>query len=222
LNLSIRKARIDDIDRIDKFRIEIFGEQLAQQVSAFELYRILRHGYSVVVENSGEIVGLELGFGYNSPEDPSDYALMICTAPHLRGRGIGVQMHHYANLHAMQYGGRVRRLITRPNNHSILSYMLNKVGHASETFFPDLFHGGKPRLMLAVSLSKESYGRNTIDQNKLNAFINESRKGQDYQLIAEGDHDLLLNLHNEGFSIVAMRQEDNQFVAIPTKNLMRA
>ena len=222
LNLTIRKARPEDIGGINKFRTEIFGDKLAGQVSTFELYRILRHGYSVIVEKGGKIVGLELGFGYHSPEDPSDYALMICTAPDLRGQGIGLQMHHYTNVLAMERGGQVRRLITRPNNYPILRYMLNKVGHSSEYFFPDLFHGGQPRLMITVSLSHETYGRNAVDQDKLNAFINENRKGKDYLLVAEGDHDMLAILHNEGFSIVALRHENNELVAMPTEKLMKA
>lgn len=219
LGLRLRRAELKDYSEIYKLLSERFNPPTSSQISFYDSYRAIRHGYTVVLEDSdGAIVGYDYSLGYDD-EDKTSFGLNIAISPRWSGYKLQTLVSTYTSLIGMERGSRIRRGIVHPTNYSSLHNLLNNTGFLCEQFFPYLPGFESSRFILSFGLTPSEMMNNRIDSEKLLAFINEKEEGKDYALVECDDEKAITDLYcNTPFRVVAFIKEGQ----LSDKNLLFA
>lgn len=197
---TIGFAEVEDFEAVNALRKTIFGP-LASAMGDFEVLRILRHGFVVVIRQEGVLIGLEMNCSYHNGSSRTDYALMIGVHPSQQGQGWGSYLNRYASLEACKRGGVYRRCVTAPSNVGSLSNLLNRTGYRTIGYHSALLQGNA-RLEFGLPLTQEAL-EHPADLEKVKAFMQAHEAEADFLLTNVEDHEVLQRAHEAQFSAVA-------------------
>jgi len=226
--LKLVKGELNDIERLYRFthdRWIIFGERIANDLSAYDIYRFILFGYALMLENKeGELLACVYSAYYQTP-DKCTFNLRLAMDERLKGKNTGLHMVNYLNLIAMEKGMLTDRGLLETDN-SVSAYLhLNKMGCVFDNYHPELQLGIQKAFMLSLRLTPVDFVYNRIDIEKLLRYIEHNQAGSDYQLIDFDDFQNIESLYKEGrYLIVAMIREGwltdkNLYFALPKSQL---
>ncbi len=225
LGLTLRRAELRDYSEIYKLLSERFDRPTSSQISFYDSYRSIRHGYTVVLEDSdGAVVGYDYSLGYDD-EDKTSFGLNIAISPEWSGYKLQTLVSTYTSLIGMERGSRIRRGIVHPTNYSSLHNLLNNTGFLCEQFFQYLPGFESSRFILSFGLTPAEMMNNRIDSEKLLEFIEVKEEGKDYTLVeCDNEQDIADLYQNTSFRIVAFIKEGqlsekNMLFAVPHERM---
>lgn len=219
IGLTLRRAELRDYSAIHKLLAERFNPPTTSQISFYDAYRSIRHGYSVVLEDSeGQIVGYDYSLGYDD-DDKTSFGLNIAIAQSWSGYKLQTLVSTYTSLIGMERGARIRRGIVHPSNYTSLHNLLNNTGFLCEQFFPRLPGFESSRFILSFGLTPAGMMNNRVDIEKALKFIQEKKEGIDYRLVECDNEKAIADLYEKtSFRVVAFVKEG----LVSDKNLLLA
>ncbi|MBK9248512.1 MAG: hypothetical protein IPM69_10455 [Ignavibacteria bacterium] len=219
IGLTLRRAELKDFSGIRQLLCKRFNPDTAAQISFYDAYRSIRHGYTMVLEDKdGQIVGYDYSLGYDD-DDKTSFGLNIAIHPDWAGYKLKTIVSIYTSLLGMERGSRIRRGIVHPNNLISLHNLLNNTGFLCEHFYGYLPGFESSRFILSFSLTPAGLMNNRIDMDKLLDYINVAKEGEDYKLVECDDEPALEEMYNSTtFRVVAFVREG----ALTEKNLLFA
>jgi len=225
LGLKLRSANLKDHSKINKLLAERFDASTATQISFYDSYRTIRHGYTVVLEDSNQnIVGYDYSIGYDD-EDKTSFGLNIAISPSWAGHKLQTLVSTYTSLIGMERGSRIRRGILHPSNFISLHNLLNNTGFLCEHFFAHLPGFESSRFILSFGLTPAEMINNRIDFDKLLTFIQTKKEGKDFYLVdCTNEEEIDYLYRNTKFRVVAFLREGlvsdkNQLFAVPLEQM---
>ncbi len=202
---SLRPARLGDLPDIQALQRSSTKRPPARLLSDQSLFRILRFGRPLVVENSaGTLVGYYLAIDYNNDEKTAASAGLAVHESHA-GRELGALVCRYSALRSMAAGARVQRVILDPRNLASLTIFLNKIGGHLDRFYRRFATLDDSRFTFRCPLTPEGLAHNRIDLTKLARFVQSAVPAADYRLLACDDDEAIERTYRETtFRIVAL------------------
>jgi hypothetical protein len=225
IGLTLRPAELKDFSGIRQLLCKRFNPDTAAQISFYDAYRAIRHGYTMVLEDaSGTIVGYDYSLGYDD-EDNTSFGLNIAIHPDWAGFKLQTLVSIYTSLLGMERGSRVRRGIVHPNNVISLHNLLNNTGFLCEHFYGYLPGFESSRFILSFSLTPAGLMNNRVDLEKLVDYIGESTEGVDYMLVDCEDEKAIDDMYQAtSFRVVAflragLMTDKNLLFAVPHERM---
>lgn len=220
MGIIFRAATFDDMLPIETFISIRYPEEIADEISAYDLYRFIEFGHGMVLQSpSGNIAGCVFEIGYDTP-DKTSYSIRLGVDKSLSGKDLGKLLANYSCLQAMERGSLVKRAILDVDNYTTLNIQLNKIGWLCDGFYKNL-KGLGTCFTICLPLTPDGLVRNKIDSGKLVDFIKENQAGTDYLLIDAEDIQSLTDIYsNTIFKVAAFVKsglvtDRNQFLALP-------
>ncbi|MBS1536622.1 MAG: hypothetical protein JST20_02590 [Bacteroidetes bacterium] len=225
LGLKLRRAELKDHFAINQLLFERFHPNTASQISFYDSYRAIKHGYTVVLEDTQQkIVGYDYSLGYDD-DDKTSFGLNIAISPSWAGHKLQTLVSTYTSLIGMERGSRIRRGILHPSNYISLHNLLNNTGFLCEQFFPHLPGFESSRFILSFGLTPAEMMNNRVNLDKVKHFINEKKVGEDFYLVeCDNEEEIDYIYKNSSFRVVAFLQQGkisdkNQLFAIPYEQM---
>ena len=222
--LSLRLAKLSDIEAVYDFIMGRFNKEYIDDVSKYDLFRFIEYGHGIIVEDfQKKILGCLFEVGYEKKWKIS-YSLRLGIDKSLKGKGLGKLLTVYSCLLAMERGSQLKIGLISINNLASLHIHVNQVGWLVDKFYHDLDSLGLS-FEFSLPLTPESLLKNRIDQEGIQIFIEEHTQGIDYLLIDCEDVETLKSVYqNCKFKIAAIITKDfkggkPQFFALPVKVL---
>lgn len=202
--LQIRLIKDSDTPRIQEFFSRRYAPAMAAEICSFDLFRIRNYGHGLILEDeSGAVQGTIFEIGYDTPEKTS-YTIRLGIAKEYGGKNLGLHLMQYSCLIAMEHGSFVKRGIIQAENLTSLYINLNKVGWICDKYEPHI-HGIGAFFHIALPLSTEGLTQNTICPEKVRAFIQQNKEGQEYRLLDCANLSRIEQMYKEtNFKIVAL------------------
>jgi len=223
-NLKLRLVKLSDIDPVYDFIITHFSEEYREDVSKYDLFRFIKYGHGLLLENAqNEIMGCLFGIGYEKDIKIS-YSIRLGIDRSLKGKGMGRLLTVYSCLLAMESGAQIKIGLISYNNLVSLHIHVNQAGWLVDAFYHDLNSLGLS-FEFSLSLTPEALLLNRIDLDKVQTYIAEHQEGLDYLLVKVDDVEAIKTIYeNRIFKIVAIvlskRNNDNPlFFAMPVEML---
>ncbi len=222
--LSLRMARLEDIDPIIDFLITRFIRD-PEAISKYDLYRFIEYGHGLIVENGQQqIVGCLFEIGYEKEQVKISYSIRLGIDESVKGKGLGRLLTVYSCLLAMEKGSQIKIGLIHSNNFPSLHIHVNQVGWLIDAFHYNL---GKLGLCFEFSLplTPEALLVNRIDLDKVRHYCAEYQEGLDYLLIRGDDTDTIKSVYkNQKFKIAAIvcpkhKEEMTMLFAVPVEPL---
>jgi hypothetical protein len=217
-NLNFRYATIDDVEQVFDFQKRIFHPHTETLESKYELYRIIKFGFILLIENfSGEILGAYSTIHYNG-EKKIAYGIRVGVAIELAGNNYAALLAKYATILGFENGCEEFHALMSPGNFKSASNVLNHVGYYCSKFHVDLPAFGS-RFEIVLPLTAENLTNSAICIDKVTSYIKEQQKGKDYLLIQSEDLNLMDSVYREtdfkiiGFIRQGIIDENNYFFA---------
>lgn len=222
--LSLRLAKLSDIDTVYEFIITRFNKEYIDDVSKYDLFRFIEYGHGLIIEDSQKgILGCLFEVGYEKIWKIS-YSLRLGIDEELKGKGFGRLLTVYSCLLAMERGSQLKIGLISINNLASLHIHVNQVGWLVDKFYHDLDSLGLS-FEFSLPLTPESILKNRIDQEGIRTFIEEHIEGVDYMLIDCEDVETIKSVYkNCRFKIAAVitknfKGDKPQFFALPVNML---
>ena len=77
LKLELLSQRVEDFEGVFSYLAKRYTEEIAREISAFDLYRFVEYGYGLLLkEESGKVVGTIFELFYSSPV-PSSFTIRL-------------------------------------------------------------------------------------------------------------------------------------------------
>jgi hypothetical protein len=208
IGLTLRRAELKDYHSIRALLSERFNAPTSSQISFYDSYRSIRHGYTVVLEDAnGEIVGYDYSLGYDD-DDKTSFGLNIAISPKWAGYKLQTLVSTYTSLIGMERGSRIRRGIVHPSNYTSLHNLLNNTGFLCEQFYPYLPGFESSRFILSFELTPTGIMNNRIDLDKAIQFVHSKKEGSDYRLVECDNENAIADLYKAtSFRVVAFLKE---------------
>jgi hypothetical protein len=224
--LTLRLAKLSDIDSVYDFIMTRFHEEYLEDVSKYDIFRFIKYGHGLIVENTHrEIIGCLFEVGYGKYPGIS-YSIRLGIDESLKGKGLGRLLTVYSCLLAMESESRMKIGLIDYNNFVSLHIHVNQAGWLIDTFYDNLNSLGLS-FEFSLPLTPEGLLENRIDLDKLQTYIAEHQEGIDYLLIKSDDIETIKSVYqNLKFKIVAIiptEQKDNSriFFALPVTILYK-
>lgn len=208
LSLKFRFATLSDIVKISDFQKKVFSPHTATLETAYELFRIIKFGYALLLESAEEtIVGCYTTVHYGDKERNA-YGIRVGVSPLFAGHNVAVYLAKYATLLAFESGATVFRALMSPTNLRSASNVLNHIGYHCETYHRDLPAFGT-RFEIALPLNLDSLRATEIDFDKVKSFVKEQEMGNDFLLLRPTDIQAMESVYKEGhFKIIAFLKKE--------------
>ena len=221
-------ATISDTGRLDSFIrscYEIFGKDVKNDVSPYDIYRFSKFGNSIILEDAqNKLAGCIFEIGYDTPERPS-YTIRLAIDPAINGKNFGFYLTEYSCLLAMERGSLVKRGLMETDNIASCTILVNKMGWICDGFEQNLSCGIDNGFTISLPLTPQGFTSNRIDNNKLLNYINSHKIDSDYLLIDADNIEKISALYEtNAFRVVAVIRKgkisDNDlFFALPVEEL---
>lgn len=183
LGVTLRDAAITDMPAIKQLLSDRFGGVIQEQLNEYELFRHLRFGCSVVVESADKaILGACIDMEYGD-KDQSVFSSYIAVDPQLAGHGISARLSTYTSLTGMEQGFKLKRGLISPYNFKSVKNLLNRTGYYFEEFYNDLMGEDTPRFLITEKLTPGGIFNSNIALDKVDRYIQENERGEDYELV---------------------------------------
>ncbi len=202
--LKLRLATFDDIVPVSDFIKKRYRSDLADEVSAYDIFRFIEFGHGLIVGNDDRgILGCLFEIGYDTIESTS-YSVRLGIDESLNGMNMGQLLTQYSSLIAMRRGSKVKRGIIDFDNSANLYIQLNHVGWIVESFYYQIPELGNC-YNVCLPLTIEGMLFNKIDNNRLMEYLKGKKEDKDYILIKFNDLESVLTLYREtDYKIIAM------------------
>ena len=222
--LSLRLAKLSDIDKVYEFIMTRFNREYIDDVSKYDLFRFIEYGHGLIIEDSQKgILGCLFEVGYEKIWKIS-YSLRLGIDEDLKGKGLGRLLTVYSCLLAMERGSQLKIGLISINNLASLHIHVNQVGWLVDKYYHDLDSLGLS-FEFSLPLTPESILKNRVDQEGIRTFIEENIEGVDYMLIDCEDLETIKSVYeNCKFKIAAVITKNfkggkPQFFALPVNML---
>jgi hypothetical protein len=222
--LSLRLAKLSDIDKVYEFIMTRFNREYIDDVSKYDLFRFIEYGHGLIIEDSQKgILGCLFEVGYEKIWKIS-YSLRLGIDEDLKGKGLGRLLTVYSCLLAMERGSQLKIGLISINNLASLHIHVNQVGWLVDKYYHDLDSLGLS-FEFSLPLTPESILKNRVDQEGIRTFIEENIEGVDYMLIDCEDVETIKSVYeNCKFKIAAVITKNfkggkPQFFALPVNML---
>lgn len=193
--LQLRFARNDDVLQLaDYIAFHLKMAKVDASVNTYELYRMVEFGYGLILEKENRIHGCIFGICYDTP-DKSAYAARLVVSRSLRGNNFGSLLKRYIYLLSYQNGSQVMRGLFDQINHKVTALHLNRHGGIFDSYDATLA-GWEPFFTSVLWLSNETLLRRELDFQKVNDFMQKTKKAIDYELISIHKTQPLQQLYN--------------------------
>jgi len=222
--LSLRLAKLSDIDKVYEFIMTRFNREYIDDVSKYDLFRFIEYGHGLIIEDSQKgILGCLFEVGYEKIWKIS-YSLRLGIDEDLKGKGLGRLLTVYSCLLAMERGSQLKIGLISINNLASLHIHVNQVGWLVDKYYHDLDSLGLS-FEFSLPLTPESILKNRVDLEGIRTFIEENIEGVDYVLIDCEDVETIKSVYeNCKFKIAAVITKNfkggkPQFFALPVNML---
>ena len=219
--LSFRLANLEDIERISTFQKNVFHPHTATLETEYELYRIIKYGYGLLIEDDEKnIKGCYTTIHYSGKEKEG-YGIRVGISPEIAGHNFAAKLAKYATVLAFENGCKNFNALMSPTNFRSASNVLNYVGYHCSKFHRNLPSFGT-RFEISLPLSLETLNDSEIDMEKVLNFINTREANNDYFLLQPGELDRMENIYaTTDFKIIAFLKngvldEKDYFFAVST------
>lgn len=201
--LQLRFANLNDIEKLSNFQKEIFYPHTATLESQYELFRIIKFGYALLLENpDNELLGFYTTIHYGTI-DKIGYGIRVGISSRLAGHNLAAQLAKYATILAYENKCKSFTALMSPKNFRSASNVLNHVGYYCEKFHRNLPSFGT-RFEIKLPLSLETFYNTEIDFNKVIQFIKKNSPDRDYMLFQPTEIDKMEIAYTEtDFKIIA-------------------
>jgi hypothetical protein len=207
-----------------EFIISRFNKEYIDDVSKYDLFRFIEYGHGLIIEDSHKIIlGCLFEVGYEKKWKIS-YSLRLGIDEELKGKGLGKLLTIYSCLLAMERGLHLKIGLISINNLASLHIHVNQVGWLIDKFYHDLDSLGLS-FEFSMPLTPDALLRNRIDQDGMQAYIEEHIEGVDFLLIDCEDVETIKSVYmNCKFKIAAIITKNflggkPLFFALPVKML---
>ena len=201
--LLFRFANLDDIEKLSNFQKEIFHPHTATLESQYELFRIIKFGYALLIESlDNELLGFYTTIHYGTTEKVG-YGVRVGVSPKIAGHNFAAELAKYATILAYENKCKNFTALMSPTNFRSASNVLNHVGYYCEKFHRNLPSFGT-RFEITLPLTLETFYNTEIDFEKVVTFIKENRIGKDFLLFQPDEIDKMETTYAEtDFKIIA-------------------
>lgn len=221
--LIFRIADISDIEKIFAFQKEIFHPHTATLESEYELYRIIKFGYALLIENEeNKILGCYTTIHYLS-KDKEGYGIRVGVSPEIAGYNFAAKLARYATVLAFENGCKNFNVLMSPTNFRSASNVLNHVGYYCINFHRHLPSFGT-RFEISLPLTFETLSDTEVNIDKVVNFVRTQVINKDYLLLEPHEIDRMESTYlSTEFKIIAFLKKgavDNNdyFFAIKPQN----
>lgn len=224
--LHVRKATYEDLKAFYAYAAERFAGLLGKTVmySSYWMDHLISSGHPMLLLNEeGKIKGYKLEASYLN-EERTSCGGGIAIDDDLAGLKMGMKFFDYISLIAMEKGARVKRGIIAAYNYPSLHNVLNRSGSIFTEVIPHI-EGHGQRFVYKINLTPAGITNNFLDMDGLKRYLDRTKEGEDYQLLACTDAANILKLYQEtDYKIAAMLRagdyvEEQTFVAFPKQVL---
>jgi len=223
-DLSLRTAKLSDIEPVYDFIIARFKKEYIDDVSKYDLFRFIEYGHGLIIENvQSEILGCLFEVGYEKIRKIS-YSIRLGIDERIKGKGLGKLLTIYSCLMAMERGSELKIGLIDINNFASLHIHVNQVGWLVDKFYHNLDSLGLS-FEFSLPLTPEALLINRIDPGKVINYLEQHIEGVDYLLINPDDIETIKSVYkNCKFKIAAIigleNKSDNPvFFALPIETL---
>lgn len=200
--LLLQRACVEDVESLFAFIKKRYPSQIAEEISAYDMYRFIKFGHGLVVRtHDSRIVACLFEAGYDTQERTS-YTLRLGVDQSLSGLNVGQALIEYSCLLAMQRGSRVKRGLLDLENYTSAHILINKVGWIAEAFYPELKPLGTC-FTICLPLNKHGFLENRINFAGVQNFVNTRKRNTDFMIIAADDVFTMDLAFKDGFRVVA-------------------
>ncbi len=202
--LLFRIGRIDDIETLSAFQREIFHPHTATLESEYELYRIMKFGYALLIENTDKkIVGCYTTVHYQGSNNKTGYGIRVSISPGIAGHNFAAKLARYATILAYENGCVNFSALMSPENFRSASNVLNHIGYYCTRFHKSLPSFGA-RFEITLPLSPKILGNMEVDTEKIVSFIKAHTINKDFLLLEPTDIDRMSYTYSStDFRIIA-------------------
>lgn len=201
--LVLRFANLNDIEKLSNLQKEIFHPHTATLESQYELFRIIKFGYALLIESpANELLGFYTTIHYGTA-DKVGYGVRVGISSKLAGHNLAAQLAKYATILAFENKCKSFTALMSPTNFRSASNVLNHVGYYCEKFYRNLPSFGT-RFEIILPLSLETFYNTEIDFSKVIQFIKKTSLDKDYMLFQPTEIDKMETVYAEtDFKIIA-------------------
>lgn len=202
-SLQLRFANLQDIEKLSNFQKEVFHPHTATLESQYELFRIIKFGYALLIESPDyELLGFYTTIHYGTT-DKVGYGVRVGVSSKLAGHNLAAQLAKYATILAYENKCKNFTALMSPTNFRSASNVLNHVGYHCEKFHRNLPSFGT-RFEILLPLTLETFYNTEIDINKVLQYIKQTKIGKDYLLFQPTEIDKMETAYTEtDFKIIA-------------------
>ena len=208
LGLSLRAAKVEDIDGILLLLRQSTSRFVQEQITASDLYRIVKFGvFPVVVDVSDQVLAFNASETYNNFEKTAATTFLL-VSPRLRSKGIATLLCEYVSLECMLLGAKIKRTWVNPDNLASLKNHLNYSGFSVDSFEPHLFMQNQARFTIFLPLQIDHLYNSRIDEQKL---IENIELIEETQLLPVSEQELIKDfLDQKNTRLVAYISAENK------------
>ena len=186
--LNLRLGKLNDIERISNFQKELFNPHNVTLETDYELFRIIKFGYALLIENiDGEILGCYTTIHYGTKEKVG-YGIKLGVSPKISGHNYAAHLAKYATILAYENGCTYFRALMSPTNIRSAANVLNHVGYYCEEFHRNIPSFGT-RFEITLPLNQNTFFNTEINFDKVKEFINDSTIDKDFVLFSPHEID---------------------------------
>lgn len=202
--LYFRTGTLADIKKISAFQREMFYPHTETLESEYELYRILKFGYALIIESSAkELLGCYTTVHYETCNDKVGFGVRVSVSSSISGQNLAARLANYAVALALESGCNCFKALMNPCNLRSASNVLNHVGYYCTNFYEDLPSFGA-RFEISLPLSPETLNNREIDIEKIIHFIKKHTVNEHYLLIEPENIDRIKHTYSfTDFRIIA-------------------
>lgn len=202
--LTVRVAKVNDIDRIIKFIADPARNDKIHTVSPFEVYRFITYGHIVLFENTeNKIIGTGFEHGYDNALKTS-YTKRIVISEMYQGQHLAEKITMYCGLLAMKRGSKERRGLVNFDNMNAHYIHINHSGNIYDDFVY-LSDNIEPHFMIVMPLLPYNFFLNKVDYHKIKNFCMEKTEKKDFVLVDYDDLEGVIQLYKQKeFKIAAV------------------
>ena len=221
---TLREAGTDDVYTSYQFSSQQYGKELADAISAYDIYRFICFGHGLIIEDQQKkIQGCLFEAAYDTHEKTS-LSIRLAIDKILAGKDFGSLITTYSCLLAMEDGSRTKRGFIELGNDVQLYIQLNKVGWIIDDYFDDI-QGLVPTFTVVLPLDPESLILNKIKQEKCQHYLKNMQEGTDYMLLESNNAKLIKKIYRETeYKIVAflkpgIAHKEARLLALPAEKI---
>jgi hypothetical protein len=201
--LLFRLAELTDVEKISAFQKEIFHPHTETLENEYELFRIIKFGYALLIENVDKnILGCYTTINYSGLKGVA-YGIRVGISREIAGHNFAVKLAKYATVLAFEAGSKSFEALMSPTNFRSASNVLNHIGYYCKEFHRNLPSFGT-RFEISLPLDLKNLDHTKVSIGKVVHFIKTQAINKDYLLFEPSEIDRIEKIYSStDFKIIA-------------------